>query len=395
MRKILPYYFLLFFCATLHGQACWVGDHFHNLELSERLESKTQALQGTDISLSRSKIEIPIVVHVVWRREEANISEEQIHSQIAVLNRDFQLLNEDTVQVDSAFKDIIGNAEFSFKLTEVDEDGQPTSGITRTKTEIENIGSPRFDPLLIHYTESGGKDAWDTKKFLNIWVCEMPIPFIGYGSRPGERNEWEDGIIVDYRRFGTLGTAEIPNHLGRTATHEIGHYFNLLHLSGIKENCEEDDGVLDTPLQANNYFDCPDSIEMTCGSIDLTDNFMNFVNDDCMVMFTKGQVERMKIALMEARVELLGPPSSTTQLQADNQKIDVFPNPSNYSVTIAFTNQNKEKPYTLTNSKGQLVQEGIFRETVNHLKVAHLPKGLYWITINANQRLLTKKLLLH
>ena len=122
---------------------------------------------------------------------------------------------------------------------------------------------------------------------------------------------------------------------------------------------------------------------------------MNFVNDDCMVMFTKGQVERMKIALMEARKALLGPTSPTNDMQEAPETVDISPNPTTHAVTITFKKLNRIVPYSIINSQGQLVQKGQLQEVVNPLKVAHLSKGLYWITLNLEEGQLTKKLLLH
>ena len=122
---------------------------------------------------------------------------------------------------------------------------------------------------------------------------------------------------------------------------------------------------------------------------------MNFVDDDCMVMFTEGQVERMNIALMEARQELLGPLSPTNDLQNEQYIVDISPNPAVHSVTITFEKLNKPVPYSLINSQGQLVQKGLLIEVVNPLSIAHLSKGLYWITLYLEEGQLTKKLLLH
>jgi len=397
LKKILPYCFLLV-CSTLVGQRCYVSNEFYNQQLSDELEVFTKNFTQQPYARSRSIIEIPVVVHVVWNTEEQNISDEQIHSQIEALNRDFQLLNEDTALVDSTFKAIIGNADISFSLASLDEEGQPTTGITRTETEFENIALPPVATTSpVYYTDQGGKDAWDTKRYLNIWVAEMPLGGpIGYASRPGQRIPEEDGVIVDYRHFGTLGTVKTPYHLGRTATHEIGHYFNLLHIHGDdSEDCMEDDGVEDTPFQTNNYQDCQEESISTCDSQDLTVNYMNWVSDNCMVMFTKGQVDRMKVAIMESRITLLDPLISTTQVLTEQSSIRIFPNPAHQQMYISYPGIKQMIPFQLINLQGRIVINGNLVKEKTTVNISDLPRGIYWVVIPSLQGVVSRKLLLH
>lgn len=397
MKKILPYYFLLLSTA-LFGQRCLISEEFHNQQLSDELEVFTKNFTQQSYSTSRSNIEIPVVVHVVWNTDEQNISDEQIYSQIEALNRDFQLLNEDTSLVDSIFKAIIGSSGIVFNLATIDEEGNPTSGITRTETEFENIALPPVATTSpVYYTDQGGKDAWDTRRYLNIWVGEMPIGGpIGYASRPGQRIPVEDGVIVDYRHFGTLGTVNPPYHLGRTVTHEIGHYFNLLHIHGDdSEDCIKDDMIEDTPFQTNNYQDCQEELVSTCDSEDLTVNYMNWVSDDCMVMFTKGQVERMIAAIMESRITLLDPLISSTDATTKPFSIKVFPNPAQYQIFIDYSGLQKPVPFQLLNLQGIVISKGVLAEQETSIPISHLPSGVYWLTVNSSNGVISKKLLLH
>ena len=375
---------------------CVHATSFFDQERANQLEAYTKNWLANPPAKSRSKITIPVVVHIVWNKEVHNISDEQIHSQINALNRDFQLQNENLEIIPNVFDNIVGNVGFEFCLASFDELGNPTNGITRTETSFSNVGAKIADPL-IYYTEKGGKDAWDTQKYLNIWVAEIPN-VLGYASRPGENLPAEDGVVVNPDYFGTVGTAKSPYHLGRTTTHEIGHYFNLSHLDGGNGlGCEEEDGVEDTPNQMSNYTGCPDETTFSCGSLDLIANYMNWVDDACMALFTKGQVERMHAALNGARAGLL---ANTNCLSTSTKKMDkapqmmLYPNPTTDYVNIQLASIPATVNYQVFNTRGHLVKEGVLPNKQTTQISLPFPKGIYWITIATPKGILTKKLLL-
>ena len=383
------------------GQRCLVSPEFHDQWLSDELEILTNHPLGGQMARTRSTIEIPVVIHVVWYREEENVSDEQIHSQLEVLNRDFQLANADTSIVPDLFKGVIGNPNIVFKLAETDPDGNPTNGITRTETRFENIGIlPITGTSPLYYTEEGGKDAWDTKRYLNIWVADIPNTSlaIGYASRPGQRIPEEDGIIVDYLHFGTVGMVREPYHLGRTVVHEVGHYLNLLHVNGNDtKDCCKDDMVEDTPFQTNNYQECQSELVSTCDSEDITVNYMNLVDDECMVMFTKGQIARMMATLMTTRSELINPnPSvSTYNMATIDKKLSISPNPARHTITLRLTEEEENIPYQFINYHGQIIQEGILSQPITPLDISVLPRGMYIVIVQFEEGTAVKKLLLH
>ena len=347
---------------------------------------------------SRSKISIPVVVHIVWNKEEDNISDEQVHSQIAALNRDFQLANDNLDIIPNSFENIIGNVGFEFCLATLDPDRNPSTGITRTETRFTNVGA-RGD-TRIYYTDRGGRDAWDTEKYLNIWVAEVP-DILGYASRPGENLPEEDGVVVHTQCFGTLGTVTSPYDLGKTTTHEVGHYFNLLHLEGDDNttSCELGDMVLDTPPQMTNYLGCPDVFTFSCGSLDLIANYMNWVDDACTALFTKGQVERMHAALNGARSGLLDNNACliTTSIPLTTvSNLSIFPNPATDYVYLKNTSgQVEEISYQIFDIKGRVIKEGIFHNNKELNKISlPFPRGAYVIKGTSKKEIITKVLLL-
>jgi hypothetical protein len=243
---------------------------------------------------------IPVVVQVVYNTDEQNISDEQIESQISCLNQDFNMHNSDLTDATAGvFRPLAASARIEFRLATENPDGQRTTGITRTKTTVLAFN----DDDGVKHTARGGIDAWPKDKYLNIWVCELSPELLGYAQFPGGPAE-TDGIVINHGGFGTTGTATVPFNLGRTTTHEVGHWLNLLHIWGKQNNCSDHDEVADTPLQERANQGKPTFPHVTCGNGpagDMFCNFMDYVDDDTMVMFTRGQVERMHSAIEAAR----------------------------------------------------------------------------------------------
>ncbi|AQA03077.1 zinc metalloprotease [Mycobacterium sp. MS1601] len=257
-----------------------------------QLEAMGQRLTGT--------VTIPVVVHVVFNRAEQNISDEQIHTQIEVLNQDFRAANADITDVPAPFAAAVADAGIEFALATVDPEGHPTDGITRTRTRVASFGTDD----AVKATATGGIDAWPADRYLNIWVAKLGGGLLGYAQFPGG-SPATDGVVVTYTAFGTVGTATDPFDLGRTLTHEIGHWLNLFHIWGDDgSGCGGTDEVDDTPNQAGGNTGKPVFPHVTCNNGphgDMFVNYMDYVDDDVMVMFTHGQVDRMRACLDVAR----------------------------------------------------------------------------------------------
>jgi Pregnancy-associated plasma protein-A len=244
---------------------------------------------------AQATVLIPVVVHVVWRLNEENVSNEQIHSQIAVLNQDFRKRNADVPNVPPVWQPLAADAKIEFALATTGPDGAPTSGITRTPTDATGF----TDDDAVKYTARDGRDAWPPDRYLNLWVCALDN-LLGYAQFPGGPDE-TDGVVVNYLAFGTTGTATPPFHLGRTATHEVGHWLNLYHIWGDDgSGCGGSDMVDDTPNQGRESTGCPTFPAISCNNGpngDMFVNFMDYTDDACMGMFTVGQVARMRATL--------------------------------------------------------------------------------------------------
>jgi hypothetical protein len=242
---------------------------------------------------------IPVVVHVVHNTGAENISTTQIKSQIKVLNRDFQAQNTDKSKVPTPFKGLVANAQIKFVLATKDPNGKPTNGITRTKTTRTSFGSNDS----VKFTSLGGRDAWPRDRYLNIWVCQLSGGLLGYAQFPGGQAA-TDGVVILHTAFGTTGTATAPFNLGRTTTHEVGHWLNLRHIWGDTEDCSGTDFVADTPNAAGPNFGTPSFPHISCSNGpngDMFMNYMDYVDDAAMFMFTPQQVERMAATLENER----------------------------------------------------------------------------------------------
>ena len=223
-------------------------------------------------------ISIPVIVHVLYNTSAQNISDQQIASQIAVLNADFNAANNDLNQVPSLFADVVGDVDVNFVLDQ-------TIRKSTSRTSFGTNDAIKFDT-------QGGSDVVTPETHLNIWVGNIGGGILGYAQFPGG-NSATDGIVVSPQYFGTTGTATAPFDGGRTTTHEIGHWLNLRHIWG-DGRCNRDDFVGDTPRSDRPNYGCPSFPTVHCRSTDMTMNYMDYVDDDCMYMFSEGQKTRMR-----------------------------------------------------------------------------------------------------
>ncbi len=243
---------------------------------------------------------ISVVVHVVFNTPQQNISDAQIKSQIDVLNHDYRKTNPDITSVPAAFAPLAADARVQFTLATTDPNGAATNGITRTQTSKTSF----TDDDQMKSAATGGADPWPADKYLNLWtVPRITSPqgdLLGYAQFPGGPAA-TDGVVILYSAFGTTGTAAAPFNLGRTATHEVGHWLNLRHIWGDDGNgCNGSDLVDDTPNQADHNFGTPTFPHVTCNNGpngDMFMNYMDYVDDAAMFMFTAGQVQRMQASL--------------------------------------------------------------------------------------------------
>jgi len=259
-----------------------------------RLEGATSRRRDTGLDLGKSKlVTIKTVVNVVYKTDVQNISDAQIKSQITAMDKDFRATNPDKSQTPTPWKGLVTDSRVEFKLAKV----------TRTKTTKNGF---TFDDA-VKKASTGGIAPFAPKTHLNLWVCALTGGLLGYAQFPGGPAA-TDGVVINYQAFGTNGTAQAPFHRGRTATHEVGHYFNLRHIWGDTPDCSGSDMVADTPNCAGPNFGTPTFPVVSCNNGptgDLFINYMDYTDDAAMFMYTTQQVLRMRTALETTRSGLM------------------------------------------------------------------------------------------
>lgn len=247
------------------------------------IEAFTQKrISSTNFRLSATgKIIIPVVVNVLYNTAAENISDAQIQSQIDVLNADFTATNLDFSNIPAEFAGVAANVDITFELV----------NIVRRSTKKTSWGTTRD---TMKKSKQGGIDPTSPSNTLNIWSCTIGGGVIGYAQFPGGSLA-TDGIVVDSKYFGLSSAASYPYNLGRTATHEIGHWMNLRHIWG-DASCGNDQ-VADTPIAKTANFGVPTYPYISaCGTdnhAEMTMNYMDYTDDRGMHMFTNGQKARM------------------------------------------------------------------------------------------------------
>ena len=346
-------------------------------------------------------INIPVVIHVVYNTPGQNISLAQIQSQINILNNDYSNANADKTNTPAAFKNLVADIKIKFTLAQVDPQGKRTSGIIRKFTTTTAFTAED----AMKFSARGGEDAWDSKTYLNIWVCYMGGRTLGYSSIPGGPAN-ADGVVIGVNVFGTTGNVRAPFNLGRTATHEVGHWLGLKHIWGDAV-CGTDD-VLDTPTQQFYNYGTPIFPHISNCSPnangDLFMNFMDFTDDATMVMFTNGQKTRMRalFAKNNLRNSFLSsnawdstlaqnsaiPNKDTlvkaTTLRREIVSLKVYPNPAHDNVTIAYnsTSTNLAKTVCIYNVQGNKVFTAQLTKGQTNVTITSLVKGIYILQVD-------------
>ncbi len=290
-------------------------------ERKQRLGQKEEDFEKWYQSLRRDKnfvdndeiLRIPVVVHVIHNGEAIgtgrNISVAQIQSQINVLNQDFRRqsgsrgFNTNPLGADT---------KIEFVICQRDPNGLATTGIVRWNRNTQGWTAPPHSTTYIENTIKGAT-VWDATRYMNIWVADISGGILGYAQFPetplqgmdcATQPAATDGFVSSYAGFGSVDvipamSSGAPYNLGRTATHEIGHYIGLRHIWGDTQPACGDDFCADTPRSDNPNFGCPTG-HASCGQTDMIENYMDYTDDACMNIFTKDQKTRMRAVLLNS-----------------------------------------------------------------------------------------------
>ncbi|MFN3406080.1 MAG: M43 family zinc metalloprotease [Cytophagaceae bacterium] len=323
MRLFVLLGFLFSISGLTNAQRCGFKEYNDQLKKNFADEQKFEEMLSP-MRLARTASDstvyiIPVVVHIIHNNanhtiggdNNNNITEEQILSQIQVLNEDYRKKpGSKGFNIHPAGAD----SQIEFCLADRDPDGNSTTGIVRYYYNKTSWGITSSEDRLLK-----SLSYWPSHQYLNIWVTRLSSGYLGYAQYPSgaglpgltgfDEGAETDGVVIDFRAFGTTGTAKAPYHYGRTLTHEVGHWLGLRHIWG-DDYCG-DDFVTDTPRQekATTSSTCTSKYS-SCGgglSLDMIENYMDYTGDVCMNIFTKGQKDRMRTALTTAprRLSLL------------------------------------------------------------------------------------------
>jgi hypothetical protein len=335
-------------------------------------------------------VTIPVVFHVLYKNATQNISDAQINSQLTILNNDFRKLNADfTAVVPAPFQSFGADMEIVFCKASLTPTGQATTGITRKSV-------PSSFSFEDDYFAATGEPVWDPTKYLIFWLGRFTdLGLLGGAYLPEIGGGVVEVFFIGYQFFGNTGTATAPFNKGRTATHEIGHYFGLDHIWGYGD-CEPypgtdfyDDGIADTPATAEPYFGCPSfpAFDADCSGADengdMFMNYMDYVDDACMAMFTAGQKVVMQNTLSGPRASLLssnGCASLGLNDVAAINAIAVYPNPVSqyFMITSPHTSIDMVEVY---NANGQLVKTQKLVDLNNKIYLDEFASGVYYLRI--------------
>lgn len=287
-------------CATMEYLAAQKAKNTSIERQMQEVERNTaayianQRLGNNFSNASTPIVTIPVVFHIVYKTSTQNISDARCIAQINQLNLDYAKLNSDTNTVPAVFRGVAADTKIQFCLAQRDPSGNTTTGIIRKTTTSTSFSTDD----KVKAASTGGDDAWPSASYLNIWVCNLSGGVLGYAQFPGGGSTSTDGVVLLYSSVGSMSSpapnSGAPYNLGRTATHEVGHWLNLRHIWG-DANCGND-LVGDTPTQQDANYSCPTYPQVTCSNGpngDMFMNYMDYVDDRCMQMFTAGQVTRM------------------------------------------------------------------------------------------------------
>ena len=328
---------------------------------------------------------INIVFHILYKSgddvEDINVSDDDIDYAIASLNRDFNLRNGDTTILTDTLKRLPGNMNIEFELATIDPDGNPTNGITRTETNIDFFSyfddGAKFDSL-------GGKDAWDTKRYFNVWACQTQNGLIGYSQFPGG-DESTDGVVILYDVVKEKPNKYPQFSKGRVLAHEIGHSLSLRHPWGNGWGCG-DNLVDDIPTQNGPNYNCHDTIFSICyGDTfrEVVKHYMDYCGDGCMVMFTKGQVFNARESIQQHRMDLVTI-KKEEPVEEKIGDIKMFPTINTGRLFIDLNNRFPDQilTFNLYDMANRLIQsESIMGGIRNDLRLKLHTNGLYSVVL--------------
>lgn len=357
-----------------------------------------------------SVVTIPVVFHIIYNTPSQNIPDARIYEQLEVLNKDYSRTNADAGNTRSQFLGVAANTQIQFCLAQRTPQGNPTTGILRISTSSTYLPS---NPSTL-------STEWDRTKYFNVYVGNLSGSTLGYAYLPATASPGTDHAVILFSAIGgpnNPGTIN-PYHLGRTLTHEAGHWFNLQHTfsggcSGLTATTCTSGGdyVCDTPPVSSSAFGCPGNNPNTCTEtspfpppytsdmVNMYENYMDYTDDNCMNIFTSGQATRMNSAITLYRSGLLSSNGCVPvglEEALNGSFVSVSPNPSHGEFQLQFMLPvNLSVDISVVDLRGVQIFKGTYDASMNStvkLDLSDFPSGVYQLVVQTERGQLVKKL---
>lgn len=404
---LLPAFVFFALNASAQHERC--GNNAHEEILLQQDQGRAAARQAYEQNLQQwidanrnspsvqSVITVPVVVHIVLQQ---NLPVNQVYSQIDVLNQDFARTNADAANTPAAFQSVAANTTIQFCMAHQDPNGNWTDGI-----EYRQCAS-NFDCNYVKSYANGGLNAWDPTRYFNIWVCDMSF-ILGYAEFPTASVSNSYGVVIGKTYFGSNHTSygsgfnlDPYYDRGRTATHEIGHCFNLYHIWGDDGGaCSGTDYCADTPNQASETYGTPTfPLTDACSPNDpgiMFMNYMDYTDDVAMNIFTNDQKARMLAVLGTAPYNALASsnacsPNGMSAVASGFFNVSLYPNPASDQFNIRIeTDKTVPVSFEFFDAPGRLVYRVNAEADPSGLypiDVQGLANGIYTVAVQSGER---------
>ncbi len=401
-------------CGTMEANSPEAIANFEDA-IAPHIAAYLQSINGNNSP--EAVYNIPTIVHVIHNSNEnvgsgRNISNTRIQEQIQILNDDFRRTNADKTNTPSGFVGVAADCEINFCLITKYPSGHPMAGQTLSERGVDRVSTSAISG--ISNTTSGYSTttidntikpatSWNPNEVMNIWVCQLQSGLLGYATFPNSGAANKDGTVMGYQYFGLTGGVY---GLGRTTTHEVGHWLGCYHIWGDDNGaCSGSDQVSDTPNQANATGGCPSGVRTdACATSSpgyMYQNYMDYSYDACMNLFTAGQKARMQsvMATQTRRSTLNGFSASLCAATGidDLTNIDgisIYPNPTKNIINITSASI-KNSEVAIFNMLGEMVyQNNSSTKNTITVDLSNQPNGVYFVKVKTNDKVSTRKIML-